>query len=131
MISGSVRVISKRKGGVVAGLDEVVIDVDRTNPLLGNRFVLHDHRDNDERGRVVAAYEAELEADVAANGPKSQELDRIAGMVRNGVKVAFRCWCAPRRCHGDALARIVGQRSGLAVASVQKQEDRAWQQQLL
>lgn len=113
MTAGSVRVVSKRKGGLVAAASEVVVDVDRTNPILGNRFVLRDHRDDEERSQVIAAYERELDADIASNGAKSRELDRLAEMVRGGSQLALRCWCAPRRCHADRLASIVAARAGV------------------
>lgn len=115
MSAGSVRVVSKRKGGLAAVAGEVVIDVDRTNPILGNRFVLRDHRDDDERAQVIAAYERELDADIASRGPKSMELDRLAATVRGGARLALRCWCAPRRCHADRLALIVAERAGVHI----------------
>lgn len=130
MTAGSVRVVSKRKGGVPPLEGELVIEVDRTNAILGNRFVLHDHRDDAERARVIEAYERELDADLAAGGPKSKELDRVAGLVSAGARVALRCWCAPRRCHGDRLARIVAERAGVQyVGGVREQV--AAQQSLL
>lgn len=42
--SGSVRVVSKRKGGVEPAMGEMVVDVDRTHPILGNHYVLKNFR---------------------------------------------------------------------------------------
>jgi hypothetical protein len=131
MSNGSIRVVSKRKGGVLPAAGETLIEIDRTSPIFGNRFILHDHRNDGERARVIAAFEAELDEDLSQCGPKSQELDRIAAMVRRGERAAFRCWCAPLRCHGDRLAEIVADRSGVAMTRGEQQRGTTWQQQLL
>ena len=57
-MAGSVRVVSKRQGGTAALTDETVIDVDRVNPVLGNRHILRNHHDDAERAVVIGAYEA-------------------------------------------------------------------------
>jgi hypothetical protein len=98
-----IRVVSKRKerSAVTAAADELVIDVDRSNPVLGNRHILHDHFDGAERDRVIAAHARDFEADLAAHGPMSRAIDDIVEKMRAGRKIALRCWCAPRRCHAD------------------------------
>jgi hypothetical protein len=104
-----IRVVSKRKGGLQAAPDETIIDVDRSNPILGNPHVLRDHRDMQERLRVIAAYERDLDCDLAERGPKTREIEKIAYRLRRGEKIALRCWCAepptrPQRpCHGDRI----------------------------
>lgn len=104
-----IRVVSKRKGGLEAASDETIIDVDRSNPILGNPHVLRNHRDMQERLRVIAAYERDLDCDLAERGPKTQEIEKIAHRLRRGEKIALRCWCAeppsrPQRpCHGDRI----------------------------
>jgi hypothetical protein len=58
----------------------------------GNPFVVGEHG---ERGKCIALYErwlCENEALIAA-------LDELCGLVLG-------CWCAPRACHGDVLARL-------------------------
>jgi hypothetical protein len=108
MAHGTVRLVSKRKDGVKSAPDEAVIDIDRVNPILGNRHILRDHRDNAERARVIAAHGLDLDADLAVNGPMSRELDKLARRYAAGEKLALRCWCAPRPCHGQRyIAEIV------------------------
>jgi hypothetical protein len=107
--SASLRVVSKRKerGAVTARPDELVIDGDRSNPVLGNRHILHDHRDPVERDQVIAAYGRDLAADIDCNGPMSRAIDDIVDRLHAGRKVALRCWCAnsltPRPCHLDLV----------------------------
>lgn len=104
-----IRVVSKRKGGLQASPDETIVDVDRSNPVLGNPHILRDHRDMQERLRVIAAYERDLDRDLAERGPKTREIEKIVDRLRRGEKIALRCWCAepptrPQRpCHGDRI----------------------------
>jgi hypothetical protein len=104
-----IRVVSKRKGGLPAAPDETIIDVDRSDPILGNPHILRDHRDTQERRRVIAAYECDLDCDLAERGPKTLEIEKITDRLREGEKIALRCWCAepptrPRRpCHGGRI----------------------------
>lgn len=112
-ISGSVRVVSKRKGGAGAAADETIIDVDRTHPILGNPHVLHNHRDSQERSRVIALLQADLQADERVRGPMNQALAQIALRVQAGERIALRCWCAPRPCHADLYRERIEQLAGL------------------
>jgi hypothetical protein len=61
----------------------------------------------------------------------SQELDRIASLLRNGTPVALRCWCAPLACHAEnyraALERRLGRRL-LPPELLQKSESPAVEQ---
>jgi hypothetical protein len=110
---GTIRVVSKRKGGTAAAPGETVIEVDRENPTLGNRHVLHDHQNEDQRFRVVEQYERDFKADLDAGGPMSAEVARLAGLVSEGKRIALQCWCAPRRCHVDIVANEVRKLVGI------------------
>jgi hypothetical protein len=104
---GSVRVVSKRKGGLPAAAGEIVIDGDRSHPVLGNRQVLNDHNDDGERLRVIEADRLDLLADLASSGPRATVMLGLAEQVSRGERLALRCWCAPRPCHLDAIAQEV------------------------
>ncbi len=106
---GSVRVVSKRKGGLMASGGETVIDVDRTHPVLGNPHVLADHRDAGARDKVISLYEQDLIADEQHHGPMTRAIEALRARVEAGERIALRCWCAPQKCHADLLAsRILG-----------------------
>ena len=105
--AGSVRVVSKRKGGVGEASGETVIDVDRNHPALGNRHFLVNHEDADERRRVIAAYDKDFKADMATRGPMFDAVSELAERVAGGERLALRCWCAPRECHADIVAEKV------------------------
>ena len=113
MAAGTVRVVSKRKGGVVPVAGEVVVEIDRSNPVLGNRHVLHDHRDPAARWRVIEAFRRDLEEDSQRSGPIASAIDNLAERVRRGERLALRCWCAPEPCHGDIIAAAVCHRVGI------------------
>jgi hypothetical protein len=67
----------------------------------GNPFVVDTHG---ARGECIALYEAWLRE----NAELFAALDELRGLVLG-------CWCAPRACHGDVLAR-------LANASIRERE---------
>jgi Domain of unknown function (DUF4326) len=106
---GSIRVVSKRKGGTAVRSDEIIIDVDRDNHNLGNRYVLKNHKDDEERDRVISTYQVDLENDCLAKGRMFSELLELSIKVSNGEKIALRCWCAPKKCHGDLLAMKIAE----------------------
>jgi DNA-directed RNA polymerase subunit K/omega len=107
---GTIRLGSKRANS--AGKprnDELVISVDRANPVLGNRHYLRDHLDSAERARVVAAYERDLIADEKVHGPMTRAIEDIAATVAGGENVILMCWCAPEftPCHGQHIVTRV------------------------
>lgn len=82
----NIRVVSKRAGGTKAALDEAVIDIDRTHPVLGNTFFLRNHNDDEERERVIAQYGEKLAADLKRAGPMSREIDALAWRCAVGAR---------------------------------------------
>ena len=112
-IPGYIRIVSKRKGGIGPVAGELVIDVDRTHPVLGNRHVLKNHNDPVERDRVIAAYEVDFNRDMAERGPMYQACLELAKLLLAGKRIALRCWCAPRRCHAEIIRAQVYRLAGL------------------
>ncbi len=91
---------------------EVVIRGDRVNPVLGNRHVLRNAHDLAERDHVCDAYERDAQADLDAGGPISQYVAEMARRVVSGERLVLMCWCKPRRCHLDWVARKVQEMAG-------------------
>ncbi len=61
-----------------------------------NPYVLTQKEKNDERGRVLADYEAYVRA-------QPELMAKIPTLA--GKKLG--CWCKPKSCHGDVLAKLV------------------------
>ena len=83
----------------------------------GNPFILYDEHDTDERNVVCDQYEEWLKEWYE----KGREVSlRIRGRVYSN-KTAYtfiithlrgkdvKCWCAPKRCHGDTVIRLANQ----------------------
>ena len=106
--------VSKRKGGISPFAGETVVDVDRTNPILGNRHVLADHRDDRQRETVIEAYRRDFEDDMARAGPMFRAVEGLARRFVAGESIALRCWCAPRPCHAEIIQRMVLKLAGVS-----------------
>lgn len=110
IMPGTIRVVSKRAGGLKANPDETVIPCDRRSPILGNRHILSNHRNPAEREQVIKNYAVDLGKDFAVKGPKFQACVALAARVRCGENIALECWCSvppPKKfvpCHGHLLA---------------------------
>jgi ribA/ribD-fused uncharacterized protein len=106
--AGTIRVVSKRKGGDAAATGETVVDGDRNNPVLGNPFHLDNWKNESARMQVLTMHQREiLEPDILFGGPIYKEIGRLAGRVSNGERIALACWCKPMPCHLDAVAEAV------------------------
>jgi hypothetical protein len=46
---------------------------------------------------------------VDSNGKRQAALEALASKVSSGCDVRLMCWCAPKRCHADAIAERVRQ----------------------
>lgn len=119
----TVRVVSKRKGGIEAAPDELVIDLDRSHPTLGNPFILSDWRDDKERDRVIEQYKSKLDEDWTHDGPMRRSIQALAARVAAGEHLALRCWCAPRRCHVEIVRDRIAECLGLSPSDLKPPQD--------
>ena len=120
---GTIRIVSKRKGGIGAAPGETVIDVDRANPVLGNKHVLKNHNNAIERARIIAAYDADFKRDMAEHGPMSRACEDLARRLLNGEQLALSCWCAPRQCHAEIIRDNVFEFAGVSIPPVLTKQD--------
>lgn len=105
-----VRLGNKRSGASAKPRDgEIAIAIDRTNPVLGNPYVLKDHRDDRQRADVISRYRAKYEADIARQGPMARATEQLAERLRRGERLILMCWCSPRPCHGDLILNRIAQ----------------------
>jgi len=107
---GSVRLGNKRQNSALKPRPgETVIDIDRTNPILGNPFILKDHRNDAQRAEVISRYEDKFRADISRHGPMAQATEKLAERVKRGENLILMCWCAPRPCHGHSLMKRIAE----------------------
>lgn len=86
--------------------DEGAINVGRPTPL-GNPFVMHGEHTRDA---VCDNYEAWFNDKVARNDERvMNQLRSIWKAGRGKEYVVLGCWCAPRRCHAETIARYLNQ----------------------
>lgn len=110
--SGHIRVTNKRQGSPVKpDDDELVIPVDRTNPVLGNQHILKDVNDPKARHKVIEYCREDIVKDIAQDGPISKQIDVITQKLIAGESICLDCWCAPLPCHGDVLRGFVIERA--------------------
>ena len=101
-------VVNQRKHSTARPLPgQTVIKVDRSNPVLGNRHVLHEPYHLLLRISVIQAYAEDLQADKTINGPMTRAIATIAQRVKNGENIALACWCAPLPCHADLIKKAI------------------------
>jgi hypothetical protein len=99
---GTIRLGNKRKDSPHKPKPgEVVIDIDRVNPVLGNRHILHNHRDPKERAQVIADHKVDFQKDMEKKGPMYDALQNIAKQLEEGKNIILMCWCHDRPCHGN------------------------------
>jgi hypothetical protein len=105
LIHGELMVCSKRKGGIRAPSNYLVIDCDRTS-VLGNPFPANANHSN--RDEVCDLYlqwlrrQWEIKNKVVVN-----ELTRLVELHVQGTNLGLRCWCAPKRCHCDSIIEAI------------------------
>jgi Domain of unknown function (DUF4326) len=91
---------------------EIVIDIDRANPILGNPYVLKNHRDDVRRAEVIDLYRVKYDRDIEAHGTMAVATEELAQMVDAGRRLILMCWCAGapinKPCHGDLIIAQIG-----------------------
>ncbi len=98
-------------------LRENEIYVGRANPRYGvaesplaNPFALKNEAD---RLPNIARYGAWLSEQIVGGSPAVlDELARIRALAAAHSDVYLFCWCAPRACHADVIARVLGASDG-------------------
>lgn len=110
-----IRLLSKRSGSPLPSSDEITIDVDRSNPVLGNPHILKNPNDSMERDLVINKFKRDFIADCKNGGPMLLECERIAGLLTSGKRVALLCWCSPKPCHGDIILEKIRELSGVGI----------------
>lgn len=99
--------------GYVATEERLMIRVDRKS-VLGNPYKMSD-RSNAQREYVCDLYEEYIKKALDFTNDKydiemDEELDNIAKLALTH-SIDLGCFCAPKRCHGETIKRIVEERA--------------------
>lgn len=78
----------------------------RAGSALGN----YHPRELRTRQDHVAWFAATFEDRLAASPAMQQELAHLVSQAVQNGRVALACWCAPRSCHGETIARAMQMR---------------------
>lgn len=76
--------------------------------ILGNPFIIGKDGSRDE---VIAKYERWLRDRIKLNGHIYHEINRLAKIAKDNDLI-LTCWCAPERCHGDVIKKIIEEING-------------------
>lgn len=72
---------------------------------LGNPFVM---KDESQRTTVCEQYHEWLSAAIKNRNPDVlRELNTIVSAMLNGEDCVLVCYCAPKRCHAESIAKVV------------------------
>jgi len=96
-----------RVGTYIIGANNIRID--RGHSILSNKFKLKDEMWRDE---CCDWYDDWLREQFFAcsggdSASVSAEIIRIVGIIESGKDVNLQCWCAPKRCHGQSIKKLV------------------------
>lgn len=104
-----IRLLNKRDKGVSYPSDLQIFDIDRTDPVLGNPFRLEDKDNDDERYSVIQQYRQYFNEQYKTNGSFFIRIQYLAELVKSGKKIALRCWCHPKPCHGNVIIEKINE----------------------
>ena len=84
--------------------DEILIKVDRSNKVLGNKFKMHHET---ERDIVCNKYEEWFNTQI--NNKNQVVLNELRKIYRLAKKynIALGCWCYPKRCHSETIKKFI------------------------
>jgi hypothetical protein len=105
-------VVNKYKLAEQCPLSYQVVEIGRPS-VLGNPFKLGDPYTDGrpgvyQRGEAVVDHETWFRTQMRdADSPVRVEVMRLAQLVAQGQGLALCCYCKPKPCHGDVLAKAI------------------------
>ena len=83
---------------------EILIKVDRSNKILGNKFIM---KNESERDYVCDKYQEWFYTQIKENNKDViEELNKIKELSLNN-NIALGCWCYPKRCHAQTIKKFL------------------------
>lgn len=99
----SVYIHNIRKYPVQDSLDDLY-NVGRPS-ILGNPFTMSQEED---RANVIERYKTWLDLQWINNNPEVRnELIKLAKILKEAHTIDLGCWCAPKPCHADVIAKAL------------------------
>ena len=99
-----IRLLNKRDKTALYPADLMIYDIDRpSGSVLQNPFPLSDKDDDEERNGVIEHYRQYFHEQYKSNKRLYYMVEHLAKLVRDGEKIALRCWCHPKKCHGTVI----------------------------
>lgn len=83
------------------------IRVDRSS-ILGNPFYMHSES---ERELVCKKYEQYFNEQIQVNKAFRDEINRLRSIYAQYGKLNLFCWCAPKKCHAETIAKFLEEMS--------------------
>lgn len=104
---GIVKVVNKRDLGRPQKAPEgtMRVAIHRGTPL-GNPFKMANSSE-EERERVCEEYEEWIGPALLEKGAEWRQFQFLKQMVKENERVELICYCAPLRCHGDTIKRLL------------------------
>lgn len=82
------------------------IPIDRRTPL-GNPFIMRD-KTAAERNRVCDQYDLYFKKKLLSRSSAFMAmLEHLFELAVQSKEITVGCWCSPKRCHGDTIARYL------------------------
>jgi len=110
-----IKVVDKSRigGRSVAPPEGTVRAAINRSTSLGNPFVMADYSQA-ERDRVCDAYEQWLPPKLLQDGAELAQFQQLLAIARNPEVQTLEliCHCAPKRCHGDTIKRLLEDQLG-------------------
>lgn len=104
-----IKVVNKHHlGRAIAPTEGVVRRAIYRGTALGNPFVMGDSS-VEERNRVCDAYERWLPPKLLQKGAELAQFQELLAIAKDPKVQSLEliCFCAPRRCHGDTVKRLL------------------------
>jgi hypothetical protein len=101
--SGTITIMNLRNARPAHEYD---VRVDRSS-VLGNPFNME--HDESLRDSVCDKYEEYFYKQIRRSASFIQEIDRIRQLYMKHGRIRLYCWCHPKRCHAETIAKYIGQ----------------------
>lgn len=107
MLEDNIVVVSARQTGTPTPPGFTEVKISRPS-VLANPYRMKNPLET-ERRKVIKEFKKFLtkEEQWKEASPVREEILSLAARLKGGEKIALKCWCAPKKCHGDVIRDAV------------------------